>query len=562
MFRGLMLAAQWMGDLRFLRECCFISSKIFLVFGAIFLVFSSFGSPSIEAADAPDSTTTLGDLPWNIEDDIQEIVDNIPLELEGEQLIAKVTIRDMLILALKLSTDIRSVQVSEKIAQSALTASEKRWFSTLRSQAGYTKSSTVGGGDPNAFLNLSDSDALSVSATYEQPLNNGLSYSLTYQEQRSRLRPLTIEDEGNDPEVGTYEDWLDINALNASVTIPLDQDWGEEFNDLPIRFSELEVSRSALDTRQSELSVMDFVGSTYWDLVGILEAIRVQKEAVEISKRLMEENRLRLEVGVLSRADVRITETQLARERQTLLSQQLDAQRVEDQVRAALNIDLTNLNFIPIDIPKVHDEEQDIESLLKRVYANDVTLGQLENSLQTNQYELIQTQNKEKHDLDLTVGYTVNGYSESPVQGAQYFFQPLLHGVNAQLTWTVPFYDSVIAEEKRQNQLAAESLRLQIRSRRTNLRVQLQSILHSLRLAKQEVLTSQETQKLSQEQLQDEIDRFRTGNSTSFQVSQFQQDALVANQQETLARVNYEKFFLQLLLLTHDLFDYYQLRDE
>ena len=78
--------------------------------------------------------------------------------------------------------------------------------------------------------------------------------------------------------------------------------------------------------------------SYYWDLVGNLETIEAKKKAVDLSEKLLRDNQARLEAGLLNSTEVRVTETQLMRNRQNLLSSRLDALRIEDQVRAALNL--------------------------------------------------------------------------------------------------------------------------------------------------------------------------------------------------------------------------------
>ena len=71
--------------------------------------------------------------------------------------------------------------------------------------------------------------------------------------------------------------------------------------------------------------------------------------------------------------------------------------------------------------------------------------------------------------------------------------------------------------------------------------------------------TAQAVSRLSEEQLKNEIERLKLGKSTSFQVSQYQQDLARSRQQEIMIRVRFEKSFLELLVLTEDLYDYYQL---
>ena len=64
---------------------------------------------------------------------------------------------------------------------------------------------------------------------------------------------------------------------------------------------------------------------------------------------------------------------------------------------------------------------------------------------------------------------------------------------------------------------------------------------------------------LSEKQLNNEIKKLKLGKSTSYQVSQLQQDLARSQQQEILRRVNFEKKFLELLVLSGEFYEYYQI---
>ncbi len=62
--------------------------------------------------------------------------------------------------------------------------------------------------------------------------------------------------------------------------------------------------------------------------------------------------------------------------------------------------------------------------------------------------------------------------------------------------------------------------------------------------------------------MRNEIERFGVGESTAFQVSELQQDAAEAQVQEILARLAFERNFLQLLVLTGDIYEHYGLASQ
>ncbi len=115
------------------------------------------------------------------------------------------------------------------------------------------------------------------------------------------------------------------------------------------------------------------------------------------------------------------------------------------------------------------------------------------------------------------------------------------------------------AQEKR---LEQQRLNLQIEDRRSQLNVSLQSLLHSLSLIEKEKQTATAVSKLSADQLRNEIERFKLGKSTSYRISQFQQDVVEAQQAEILVRIRQEKIQVELLALTGEFFEKYELNQE
>jgi outer membrane protein TolC len=301
------------------------------------------------------------------------------------------------------------------------------------------------------------------------------------------------------------------------------------------------------------------VGFTYWDMVAVLENIEIQKLSVKLSEQLLKDNQARLQVGTVNRTDVLVAETQLSRDRQALFSARLDSLRMEDQLRAVLNLSGLELGFYPSNRPELRDFFPNRESLRVKILKNDPQLKLLEVLMNSSKLEVEQEENKLQTNLDLDLSYTMTGYSNTPLAGAVDFIEPGLHGLQAALTWTVPLGDRATPERIKQKNIQQEQILLNIDSRKSELDVSLQTILRDLELAEQEVSTAQVVVNLAEEQLQNEIERFQLGQGTSFQVSQFQQQQSQAKAQDILARIRYEKAYLRLLTLTGQIYEEFNL---
>jgi outer membrane protein TolC len=131
--------------------------------------------------------------------------------------------------------------------------------------------------------------------------------------------------------------------------------------------------------------------------------------------------------------------------------------------------------------------------------------------------------------------------------------------MSATLTWKVPLGDQATVENIQRKRLDQEKLTLQIKDRKSQLESSLHSLLRSLRLIEKEKLTAAAVSKLSKDLLRNEIERFKLGKSTSYQISQYQQDVVEAEQQEILIRIRQEKIRVELLALTGEFNEKYEL---
>ena len=484
--------------------------------------------------------------------------------IDGREM-AEVPLKLVLQLAIDRSVSLQISSLGNQEALHAVTAAKERNTPSLTTSFGYSNNPSLSASSSSSTSQLSGSStsSLSFSSGYSLKTDSGLTYGLTYAENNKKSTFLSRSEMGGEVTTGTTGDALSTSSLTSSVSIPFFQDSGTDYNEIPVRLAEIGVTRGHLNSKQTELSLLKQVASIYWDLVGLLETIEVKKKAVELSEKLLRDNQARLETGVLNSTEVRTTETQLMRNRQSLLSSRLDALRIEDQVRAALNLKNLPVGLFPSDKPKTQSVvPRNVSVLLEKIYANDSQIGLTQASLEQNGYQLEQELNKQKTNMDLSLSYILNGYSKGFFGSTADFGKSKLHGMSATLTWKVPLGDQATIENIHRKRLNLDKLNLQIADRKSQLDVSFQSLLRSLSLIEKEKQTAAAVSKLSKDQLRNEIERFKLGKSTSYQISQYQQDVVEAEQQEILIRIRQEKIGVDLLALTGEFKEKYELSQE
>jgi len=473
-------------------------------------------------------------------------------QFDGRE-VAEVSLELVLKLAVERSLSLKALKLGEDAAHRSVVAAMERNTPSVTTSFGYanTPSLSLASSSSTSELSGASTSSLSFSSAYSKRLDSGITYGLTYSEQTKTSTSISVDEFGGEVTSGSTGDTLSSASLTGSVTIPFFQDWGSGFNELPVRIAEVGVSKGRLNTRATELSLLKQVASIYWDLVGILETVEVKKKAVALSEKLTRDNHARLEAGLLNATEVRVSETQLMRDRQSLLSSRLDVKSVEDQVRSLLNLKYLPVGIYPFDRPSGEFTiPDDVNSLSETIYKNDTQISTLNASLDQNRYQLEQELNNQKTDMDLSFSYILNGYSSGTFGGTSDFAKSKLHGMSATLTWKIPLGDQATVENIQRKRLEQQQLMLQIEERKSQLTLNLLSLLNSLKLIEREKQTAGAVSNLSAEQLRHEIERFKLGKSTSYQVSQFQQDVVEAKQQEIMISIRQEKIRLEILALT------------
>jgi len=491
-----------------------------------------------------------------------KLLEQVSLKTVDGRKMAEVPLKLVLQLALDRSILMKVSSLSNQEALHAVTSAKERNAPSLTTSFGYSNSPSLSASSSCSPYELcgSSTNSLSFSSGYSLLTDSGLTYGLTYSETNSKSTALSLDEIGGDVTTGSTGDALSTSSLTSSVSIPFFQDWGTDYNNIPVRLAKIGVTRGHLNSKQTELSLLKQVASIYWDLVGLIETIEVKKKAVELSEKLLRDNQARLETGVLSSTEVRITETQLMRNRQSLLSSRLDALRIEDQVRASLNLTNLPVGLFPSEKPKAQFAmPKNVTILLEKIYASDPQIALIQASLEQNRYQLEQELNKQKTNMDLSLSYILNGYSKGFFGSTADFSKSKLHGMTATLTWNVPLGDQATIENIQRKRIEQEKLTLQISDRKSQLEVSFQSLLRSLSLIEKEKQTAAAVSKLSKDQLRNEIVSFKLGKSTSYQISQYQQDVVESEQQEILIRIRQEKIDVELMVLTGEFKEKYEL---
>jgi outer membrane protein TolC len=247
--------------------------------------------------------------------------------------------------------------------------------------------------------------------SYQQGFSTGTLFNLSFDNTRTTTNS----------QRSSYSPLLQ-SSFRAQVTQHLLQGFGPKINR---RFIvEAKNNRRITDAsfRQQLLYTIDQVESIYWSLVSAYEDEQAKERALEQSTSLSLDNRKQLEIGTLAPLDVITSDSQVATDKQALISSKsnLEYQQLLMKQAIARNLNdpqLTAAPVVPTDrvsLERLPEEDLQVEELVKVAFTNNPQIEQAVLNMQNNEITI----RGEKNGL-LPVVDAFGFYGTSAIGGQQ-----------------------------------------------------------------------------------------------------------------------------------------------
>ncbi len=354
-------------------------------------------------------------------------------------------------------------------------------------------------------------------------------------------------------------------TLLAVFTQPLLRNFATDATRTQLRVTALNRDISELQLRATVTNILAGVRNAYWDYVYFVDRLAVARRSYDLAQKLLEDNKIRVEVGTLAPIDVVQAEAEVATRRQQV-AQVEQQSRTAELVLKRLIVSGTEdphwqVRLNPVDRPAaVGSPLIDIEGALRNALDKRLDLAQARRTLQINDLNLRQLSNQRLPSADLSASYGLQGIGgtrfvrDSTIGGNVLTTIPGGYGDalallrdrdfpqwNVSLSLSYPIgggtADANYARARitaRQSEVQIKALELQIATEVTNAALQVQSNLKRI-----EAATA--ARELAQKRLEAETSKFEVGLSTNFFVVQAQRDLEEAQNTELQARLDYQK---------------------
>lgn len=358
----------------------------------------------------------------------------------------------------------------------------------------------------------------------------------------------------------TFGQFIEEFNTTAALTLtqPLLRGFGLKYNKVRITAAQNNREMTEAQLRLTAMNTVGEVIKAYWDLVGAVEAVGVNRGSLDNAGRLLKVNETRREIGTAADIEVLSSKTGVATRQGDLISARAAVATASDRLKQLMNMRdgemFSRLLVVPVDRPNISEElnfdpaayeaslEESIATALENRPELDIAAIQLENA----KLDEYRTRRDMMPQFDLNGTYGQGGRDHKVSQ--------TIYGIRdkEQITYSVGF-EAVVPLGNRAARGQYERSRLQRRQAEIQTDRSRVDIMAMVQLAARNVLTNktlveanEQAVRLKQAEVAAEESRLRLGVTTSWQVLQVQEQLALAETALLQARIAYEKSLIDL----------------
>lgn len=467
---------------------------------------------------------------------------------EGEKI--ELTLQEAIALALRNALDLDVASYGYEKAAFSLGSAEGIFDAALSAEVTAQRNETP----PVRSLQATDSRSQTGNIFVGGLLPWGTTYEAGWTNRRN-----------DSPSVGTelIPGYIEINptyssSLSASIVQPLLRDFGKMANTRLIVQSRIARDQAAWSFASAVQATIQTVENAYWDLLFANENLKAKTEALERAKDLNRITKIKIDVGALAPIEIVQTEVTIAQREQEIIVAEGLIGDAQDRLKRILNVKGRvewDRPIVPSDKPVMESREFDVEAGIQRALELRPEVKQAVVDIESKKVSLAYNRNQLKPRLDLSAGYGLSGVGynktlEGPEGGyvSRDYMDALYQirdadypGWNVGLSFSVPILNRTAKGNVAVAATDLELSRTNLTILKQNLQLEVRSAARAVDTAKRSVVAAKKSRELAERNLDAEKKKYENGMTTSFQVSQIQNDLTAARTTELQAILGYTR---------------------
>jgi outer membrane protein TolC len=329
------------------------------------------------------------------------------------------------------------------------------------------------------------------------------------------------------------------DALGLAITQPLLRGAGFSVNNAPVRIAELTDSIESENERTVAIRVVTSTVFAYRNLLRAREQVIIVKTSLDRSRDVLSISRSLVEAGRMAPADIVQAEADVAVKELSVLLAENDVESARVDLLGVLDID-TNTVIVPTDELRVAEMVTlDQEELLRVAQQDRPDYRQAALGESIADQNLSVARNNRLFDVDLTLRYGANadlaGSTRLPVAG----FDTRDRTWQTGLALGYTFGDRSRVQRQAQATVETEIARTAMSETSDNVRLQILDAVRTVAVRQRQVELARAARALTEKKLEIENEKLKAGRSSSFQMTIFEGDLVLAKSNELTATIAY-----------------------
>lgn len=346
-------------------------------------------------------------------------------------------------------------------------------------------------------------------------------------------------------------------SLRATFVQPLLRNREIDTNRQALLAAEITRRLADVSLRATTINTVANTRNAYWDFVYAVQAVDAAQQSLSLANKLVDDNKVRVEIGTLAPIDVVSAQSQAATQRQALVTAQANVQTAELVLKRLIvsgtddSIWTSSLN--PTDRPAVEVAEKiDVEAALRKALENRTDLVTARENLKSSDVTLKYQKNQLLPQVDLTAYYQTAGtggtyVKQTPIVEVGLWDTYTQLWKRDQPTWNLsvgvsyPLGMSTQKANYARTRIAYQQSLAQLKSLELTVATDLTNQAMTVTNNFEQVQAARAARELSQKQLEAVQSKFDVGMATNYDVVLAQRDFTNAQNSELRAILNYRK---------------------
>jgi len=332
------------------------------------------------------------------------------------------------------------------------------------------------------------------------------------------------------------------SGFTFSYNQPLLQNFGRLATERGILIAR---SNSDVGRQQFNLQVTTLiqqVENAYWNLVQAKDQLNVAEESLGLAKELHERNRIQVEVGTMAPLEVVQSEAAIATREGVIIGATAAVGNAEDVLRRLLNVPSGNLWDTPIE-PTTRPETErvpiDVNESLNIAYESRPELRTQDLQLALAKLNAEYFRNQLKPSLGLGVSYGYNGAATTFNDNFSQVTGLSFNTWQAQLVFSYPIQNRAARAQSAIANLDVDRFKLLFESEKAVVATEVRTAARGVVTAAKQIDAARKSTEYQEKNLDAERKRYENGMSTSFNITQIQDQLTQARSTQVQAIVGY-----------------------